>query len=91
MKSESEYERIILRRVDELNRTHCEDGPAMISMIHEGRTKFIGYFIHGEAHRTNGPAKTWSNNFSEPEYWVNGKHLPDIKSDTELMIKLLLE
>lgn len=87
----SELDEHTFKHVDELNRPHCEDGPALISKIHDGKTKFVGYFIHGEAHRIDGPAKTWSGGWSEPEYWVNGIYLKDVKSDEELMIKLLLE
>ena len=82
---------VCFEKKDELGRFHCEDGPAIVSKTNYELGTFTGYFIHGQAHRTDGPAKTWSLRSADSEYWINGEYLKHIKSDEELMIKLLLE
>ena len=53
------------RWLDQNNRLHREDGPAVIR-----KNGTIEYYIHGQRHRLNGPAVILVG--IREEYWVNG-------------------
>jgi len=65
------------------NIRHREDGPAV---EYADGSNF--WYQNGKYHRLNGPAKVYYNGYKE--YYLNGKHYPDIKTDKEWLIFLII-
>jgi hypothetical protein len=64
---------------------HNENGPALICPD----IGFIGYFVNGNCHRTEGPAKVWRDH--PPEVYLNDFYFKDIKTNEEWIIKQIIE
>ena len=65
-------------------RLHRLDGPAI-----EHTNGHKEWHVEGKLHRLDGPAVEWTD--GNKQFWINGKHIENVNSIEEALIKSLLE
>jgi len=59
----------VIMRFDENGMLHSDDMPAVETQGH------VEYWQHGKLHRENNLPAVSANNFSDKEFWVDGKFI----------------